>query len=121
MKYIKQLAVILAVSFAGEGLNRLIPLPVPAGIYGIVILFLLLVTKALPLSAVEETGDFLVEIMPLMFIPAAVGIIDSWDGIKSSVLAYGIIILVSTVIVMGVAGKVTDTILTARRKRRNEK
>ena len=41
MKYIKQLAVILAVSFAGEGLNRLIPLPVPAGIYGIVILFLI--------------------------------------------------------------------------------
>ena len=111
MKYIKQLAVILAVSFAGEGLNRLIPLPVPAGIYGIVILFLLLVTKALPLSAVEDTGDFLIEIMPLMFIPAAVGIIDSWSGMKSSAAAYVAICLVSTVIVMGVAGKAVEIVL----------
>lgn len=111
MKYIKQLSVILAVSFAGEGLNRLIPLPVPAGIYGIGILFLLLVTKLLPLSAVEDTGDFLIEIMPLMFIPAAVGIMDSWAGIRSSAMAYILIALVSTVIVMGVAGKAVELVM----------
>lgn len=111
MKYIKELAVILAVSFAGEALNRLIPLPVPAGIYGIVILFLLLITKILPLSAVEKTGDFLIEIMPLMFIPAAVGLLSSWDSIKDSVLAYVAIAAVSTVIVMGVSGIVTQLIM----------
>ena len=99
MKYIKQLAVILAVSFAGEGLSRLIPVPVPAGVYGIMILFLLLVTKLIPLSMVEETGDFLIEIMPLMFIPAAVGLKDSWSVVRSSAVAYIVITLVSTIIV----------------------
>lgn len=117
MKYIKQLAVILAVSFAGEGLNRLIPLPVPAGVYGIAILFLLLVTKVLPLSAVDDTGDFLIDIMPLMFIPAAVGLMDSWGDVKSSALAYIVIVLVSTVVVMGVAGSVTELIIKGGRKK----
>ena len=115
MKYIKQLAVILAVSFAGEVLNGVIPLPVPAGIYGIVILFLLLLLKILPLSAVERTADFLIEIMPLMFIPAAAGLIDSWVNIKSSVIAYAVITLVSTVIVMGVSGGVTQLVIRMKK------
>ena len=115
MKYIKQLAVILAVSFAGEVLNGVIPLPVPAGIYGIVILFLLLLLKVLPLSAVEGTADFLIEIMPLMFIPAAAGLIDSWANIKSSVIAYAVIALVSTVIVMAVSGGVTQAVIRLKK------
>lgn len=119
MKYIKQLAVILAVSFVGEVLNRVIPFPIPAGVYGIVILFLLLLTKIVPLSAVEDTASFLIETMPLMFIPAAVGLIESWQGAKTSIVAYLIISLVSTVVVMGVSGIVTELII--RRGRRSKK
>ncbi|MGN1122067.1 MAG: CidA/LrgA family protein [Eubacteriales bacterium] len=76
MKYLKQFGIILAVSFVGELFNRLLPLPVPASIYGIVLLFLLLVTGVLPLGAVREAGSFLIAIMPVMFIPAAVGLIE---------------------------------------------
>ena len=118
MKYIKQLVIILAVSFAGEILNRLIPLPIPAGVYGIVILFLLLLMKIIPLAAVEETGTFLIEIMPLMFIPAAVGIITSWGNIKSSLAAYTVITIVSTIVVMAVSGIVTELVIkTGGRKK----
>ena len=111
MKYIKQLFLILAASFFGEALNYLIPLPIPAGIYGIAILFAFLQVKLLPLSAVEETSDFLIEIMPLMFIPAAVGLLDSWGVIKASALKYLVICAVSTVIVMGVSGLVTQAVI----------
>ncbi len=116
MKYIKQLVLIFGISFAGEGLAELIAFPVPAGIYGIVILFLLLVLKIVPLSAVEETGDFLVDIMPLMFIPAAVGLMDSWTVIKDSIFAYIAAVAVSTVIVMAVSGTVTEIVLKRRDK-----
>lgn len=111
MKYIKELALILAISFIGEVLCRIVPFSIPAGIYGIVILFLMLVLKIVPLSAVEKTGDFLIEIMPLMFIPAAVGLIDSWSNIKDSALLYVVAVIVSTVIVMAVSGIVTQLIL----------
>ena len=119
MRYVKQLGVILAVSFVGEVLNGVIPLPVPAGIYGIVILFLLLLLKVLPLSAVEGTADFLIEIMPLMFIPAAAGLIDSWVNIKSSVVVYVAITILSTVVVMGVSGAVTQLVIRMRKRKNN--
>ena len=39
MKYIRQFGIILLITFIGEIMHELIPIPVPAGIYGIVLLF----------------------------------------------------------------------------------
>lgn len=111
MKYLKQFLIILAVSFLGEVMRRLLPLPIPASIYGILILFFLLKTRILPLAAVRDAARFLVEIMPVMFIPAAVGIMDSWGMIAPSWLEYLIMTVVSTVVVMGAAGLVTQIVL----------
>lgn len=108
MKYIKQFLIILAISFAGEILSFLIPFPIPASIYGIVILFVGLVTKRIPYESVRETGHFLVEIMPVMFIPAAVGLLESWGIIKESWFVYILLTLLTTISVMGVAGRVTQ-------------
>ena len=60
---------------------------------------------------VRETGIFLIEIMPVMFIPAAVGLMEAWEIIKPSFLQYVIIILLSTVIVMGVSGLITQKVI----------
>ena len=87
MKYLKQFTIILLVSFAGDLLHSALPLPVPGSIYGIIIMFILLLTKIIPLDAVQDTAKFLIEIMPVMFIPAAVGLIDSWSSIGSSWLS----------------------------------
>ena len=114
MKYLKQFLIILTISFAGEILHQLLPLPVPAGIYGILLLFALLKTGILPLASVRETACLLVEIMPVMCIPAAVGIMDSWGIIAPSWLEYLTMTVVSTVIVMAVSGLVTQTVLRVR-------
>ena len=79
MKYILQFEIIIAISLIGELLNRIIPLPIPASIYGMVILFTALCTGLIKLSAVRETGKFLIYIMPMMFIPATVGLLESWS------------------------------------------
>lgn len=108
MKYIKQFLIILAVTFIGELSGYLIPLPVPGSIYGLIFMFVGLVTKLIPYDSVKDTGHFLVEIMPIMFIPPAVGLMDSWDIISSSWLQYLIVIVVTTVAVMVVSGLVTQ-------------
>lgn len=74
MKYIRQLGIILLVSFLGELLHYLLPLPVPASIYGIVLLFAALETRLLKADAIRETSAFLLEIMPMLFVPAGVGL-----------------------------------------------
>lgn len=103
-----QFCVILGISFIGEGLRYLIPLEIPASIYGLVILFIALQTKLIPLSRVRETGYFLIEIMPLMFIPAAVELLEIWPDFKNEAAIIGLIIFVSTFIVMIVSGHVTQ-------------
>ena len=108
MKYLKQFSIILAIYCLGEMLSCWIPAPIPGSIYGIVLLFLGLVTKVIPIQAVKETGHFLVEIMPVMFIPAAAGVLESWELIASSWLQYGLLTIVTTVAVRGVAGWVTQ-------------
>ena len=111
MKYLKQFGIILAISFVSELMNMFIPLPVPASIYGIVILFLLLISKILPVESVREAGYFLIEIMPVMFIPAGVGLVEEWTGIKMYLLEYVVITVVSTVAVMAVSGIVTQAVI----------
>lgn len=74
MKYVKQFLIILVISFIGEILKYLLPLPIPASIYGMVLLFTGLMTGLIKLEAVRETGKFLIEIMPVMFIPAGVAL-----------------------------------------------
>ena len=120
MKYLRQFMIILLVSFWGELLKYVIPLPVPASIYGLVILFILLETGILKLDAVKETSVFLIEIMPLMFIPAGVGLMESWGDLNRMLLEVVVIILVSTVLVMGVSGKVTELVLKRSANKKGE-
>ncbi len=110
MKYLKQMMIILSVSLVGELLHELLPLPVPASIYGIVGMFIMLYTGLIRTEQVRETSAFLIEIMPVMFVPAAVGLINSWDVLKSHWLSYVTVTLVSTVIVMTVSGLVTQAV-----------
>ena len=56
MKLLKQFLIILAISFVGEILKYLLPLPVPASIYGMVILFIGLLTGLIPLNSVRSAG-----------------------------------------------------------------
>ena len=116
MKYIREFGIIIVISLIGELLNYLIPLPIPSSIDGLVIMFLCLHFKIVKIADVKKTAVFLIEIMPLMFIPAAVGIIESWNIIKPNVIAYAIITIVSTVLVMAVAGRVTQWVIRHSKK-----
>lgn len=86
MKYVKQFLIIIGISLAGEILKYILPLPIPASIYGMAILFIALLTGIIKLKDVRETGKFLIEIMPLMFIPAGVGLMIIMGRVKASFL-----------------------------------
>ena len=120
MKYIRQSAIILAATCAGELLRYLIPLPVPGSIYGLLLLLGLLSLQIIRLEQVRETGEFLIEIMPLMFILAGAGLITSWTQMKGILLPLCIIIPLSTCLVMLVTGKVTGYLLEKNRKEGKE-
>ena len=111
MKYIRQFGIILIISFAGEILSELLPLPVPASIYGIILMLICLGSGIIKVSDIRETSDFLIEIMPLLFVPAAVGLLDSWHILKTVWIQYITITVVTTFLVMIAAGWVTQAVI----------
>ena len=116
MKYLKQFLIILVISLIGELLNKLLPLPVPASIYGMVILFIGLLSGVIKLSSVKEAGSFLIEIMPVMFIPAGVGLMSSWLYLKPIIIPVCIITVAAIFTVMIVSGHVTQFIVKRTKK-----
>ncbi|MCI8346756.1 MAG: CidA/LrgA family protein [Bacilli bacterium] len=111
MKYIKQLMIILIFSFMGEALNQIIPLSIPASVYGMILFFISLVTKIVKLEQVRETSEFLLSIMLLFFVPASVGIIDTFFLYRSSMILIVIIVIISTIVVMITSGLVSQYII----------
>ena len=116
MKLLYQFGVILAVTFVGELLYALLPLPIPASIYGLIVMLICLGTKVVKLSQVKIAADFLIDIMPPMFIPAAVGLIVVWGGSEEILIPVVVITCLSTVIVMVCTGKVTQTLIRRKQK-----
>ncbi len=117
MQYLKQFGIIIGISFVAELLKSLIPLLVPAGIYGMVILFLLLSTKMIKLEQVSDVGNFLISVMGIMFVPAGVGIMRDYNIIIEMLPAMVIAVIVITVIVMVMSGRVTQLLLKKDKKK----
>ena len=110
MKYMKEYGIILIVTFLGECAKAIIPLPIPASIYGLVLMLAALCTHIIKVEDVKKAATFLIEIMPMMFIPAAVGIIAAWEMLRPIFGQVIVIIIISTILVMAVSGRVTQRI-----------
>ena len=116
MKLLRQFLIILLLSLVGVGLHALLPLPVPASVYGLVLMLLCLCTGTLRLDQVERASDFLIEIMPVMFVPAAVGLTESWEQLRGVLVPVLVIMVLTTVLVMVVTGHVTQFVMKWREK-----
>lgn len=114
MKFVKQFLIIVTVSLLGELLAWLIPLPIPGGIYGLILMFCALKFKIFPLSKVKETSKFFIDIMPIFFVPPGVAILDSLDILKAHWWQIALTAILSTFVVMIISGKITTLILTLR-------
>lgn len=116
MKFLKETAIIFGITMIGEFLNYLLPLPVPAGVYGLFLLLGLLLTGLVKEEDVSAVSDFFLDIMPLMFIPAGVSLLNSVGELKGFLLPLTVITSVSTVFVMAVTGKVAQSMIRRRPK-----
>ena len=116
MKFIKQLSIILTISFIAELMEALIPLPIAASIYGLILMLIGLLTHIIPLEKVEGAADFLVEIMAIMFVPSTVGIMASVEALKQMLIPLVVISSLTTLIIMAVTGRTAQFIIRRESK-----
>ncbi len=117
MKFLKQFAIILFISFLGEVLNVLVPLPIPATVWGMVLMFLALWLKILRLDQVEETADFFMSIIAMLFIPFGVSLMSNYELLAQHTVPILIITFVSFFICFAVTGKVADRMIEKQEKK----
>ena len=108
MKYLSQFLIIMTISFLGEILQRLIPMPIPASVYGIVLLFAALCLNIVKLDQVKAVGGFLNSILPLLFVPPVVGILENWGIIRHSVLTIFLLAALTTVMTFFLSGRIAQ-------------
>lgn len=116
MKYLTQFLRILAFTLAGELLQRLVPLPIPASVYGLVLLFGALNMGLVKLEQVKDAGGFLISILPILFVSPAVGILDNWEAIRGALIPILALTLLSTVLTFGIAGRATQAMMGKEEK-----
>lgn len=116
MKYLTQFLIIMGFTLLGEVLQRIVPLPIPASVYGIALLFTALCLKLLRVEQVKETGAFLSSILPLLFVSPAVGIVEDWGLIRDDLLAILLLLIGTTVLTFGVSGRVTQAFIKKEEK-----
>lgn len=119
MKYLKQFAIILGVCLLGEVVRYLLPLPIPASVYGLVLMLAALMCGAIKLEQVETVADFLIGIMSPMFIPAAVALMDQLTVLRAILLPFLVINFVGLLVTFAVTGRVTQFVL--KREKRAKK
>lgn len=107
MKYVNQFLIIILISFLGELLSML-PLPIPGSVYGLIILLICLYTGIIKLKDIEAVANWLILIMPVLFVPSAVSLMNVGQELLDNLFIIVIVLLVSTVIVMVVTGKVAQ-------------
>lgn len=108
VKYIFQFARITAFCLAGEILAAVLPLPIPASVYGLLLMVVALKTGLLKLEQVRETGLFLTGIFPLLFVPAAAGVVELGSQLMDLLLPAVLAIVPITALVMAVTGMVAQ-------------
>ncbi len=120
LNYLFQFAIIAIITFIGEILHFLLPLPIPASIYGLVILFVALCTKVIKLEQVENAADFFLAIMPVLFVPASVNLMTKWPVIKNNLFGLLLTCIFSTIVVMTVTGLVAQKLMSNKEDQDHE-
>ena len=120
MCYLYQFARIMGFCFLGEILHEVLPLPIPASIYGLILLLAALKTGLVKLEQVKEVGNFLTGIFPLLFVPAAVGVMELWGELGEMMIPILLAIVPVTILVLASAGRTTQSFSRKKQNRCGE-
>ena len=117
MRILAQLAVILAVSFLGQVIASLLPIPFPGSVISMILLFLLLLGRIVKVPQIQQTAEFLTGNMAFFFIPAGVGILENWELLAQNLAALAIIAVITTFLTFAAAAYTVRAVMAWQERR----
>lgn len=121
MKFFRESILILVIYFAGEIISKLLHMPIPGNILGMILLFLLLTTNIIKVEKVENLANFFLNHLAFFFIPASVGLMTSLDSLKGSILKILLLCILTTIIVISATGITVEFICKNKKSKNTNK
>lgn len=118
MKFIKvilQICFLHVFLFLGAALKHFIPLPIPASMFGLFLLFAALCCRVIKLEWIEQGAKWLMAELLLFFIPSAVGIVNYQQIFSVQGLEIVFLIVISTMIVIGITALIAEKIAAKKK------
>jgi holin-like protein len=121
LQIIYQIAILYVFTWIGNVIHHIFPIPIPGSIIGLILLLICLSLKIIPLKIIENGANFLLAYLPLLFIPAMIGIMNypSLFSISGAILC--LIGIVSTIVTMLVSGTASQFLEKKTLKRKENK
>lgn len=120
MKIFRESLIIICIYLLGEIISKGLNLPIPGNIIGMIILLILLCTNIIKVEKVETISSFFLDHLAFFFIPAGVGLLTSFDIIKSSLIQILLICIIATSLVIVVTGLIVQALLKLTSKSKLE-
>lgn len=111
MKFLRQFGIILMFFILGEMFNNILHIPIPGNIIGMILLFLALYFKIIKLEVIEDVSNFLLDHLAFFFIAPGVALIALLSSFADIWLSYLILLIITTVLVMGITGVVVQYVI----------
>ncbi len=118
MRFLIQLSIIFAVCLTGKFLSEILPITVPSSVMSMIILFILLVCGIIKVRHIQSVSNFLLEHMAFFFVPAGVGLIDSFPQFSDKLFPLLAVCTINTLITFAVTTAVVSFL--AKRRNHNE-
>ncbi|MDP4525411.1 antiholin-like murein hydrolase modulator LrgA [Bacillus halotolerans] len=116
--FLTQAFIFAVVMLVSNMISAFVPIPIPASVVGLVLLFLLLCLKVIKLEQVETLGASLTSLIGFLFVPSGISVMNSLGVMQQYGLQIVLVILLATIILLGATGLFSQLILTLSGKRK---
>ena len=121
MAILLQIGVVLLICLLSEIVSLLLPFPFPGSVIAMIILFILLAAGVIKVVHIRQKAEFMLKNMAFFFIPAGVGIMEYFDVLKSCIVPFIVICVVSTILTFAATAGTVALIMRLQHRYRGRK
>lgn len=103
-EFLRGFLLVLLFLIFGKLISAYLPVPFPASIIGLILLFIALSTSLVKVEWITMSGNFILKYMALLFIPIGVGLLNYFELIVSHWLVIVFSLLFTTLFIMFLVG-----------------
>lgn len=118
MHILWQIGILFGVCLAGEGISLILPVPFPASVISMVLLFVLLLARWIKPACIEDAAHFLQGNMGFFFVPINVGIMQIFSSLRDSLAAIFFICILTTVLTFAAASSTVRGVMALQARLR---